>query len=236
MKRIQHIVDPERLLLVWKPPLETHESRSNLAVGSIDKDGTLLYLTEADDYQKAIEQGFTGYPAFSLERMRHDNVLPTFLRRLPPRQRSDFQDFLAYYRLPPEGTLSDFALLANTGGRLPRDGFSVIPDLSQVKLPCELLLEVVGARHAPAIQEGYRPVVGSAARFQAEPSNAHDPNAVQVLLEDRRVGYVNRLQAKVLNRWLNPETVIDARVDRINGTEERPVIYLLIKVVSRESC
>ncbi len=209
--------------------MESHDRRSNLAVGSIDKEGTLRYLTEEDDYQKAIEQGFTGYPAFPLECARHDNVLPMFLRRLPPRQRSDFLDFLAYYRLPRNAALSDFSLLANTGGRLPRDGFSVIPDLSQVKLPCELLLEVAGSRHASDVKEGYIPVVGSAAQFQAEPSNQHDANAVRVLVEDHFVGYVNRLQAKALNNWLNFETVIDAHVDRVNGTTERPVIYLLLK-------
>jgi HIRAN domain len=52
----------------------------------------------------------------------------------------------------------------------------------------EFMLEVAGYRYyAKAI----RPIaVGEAASFKAEPSNEHDPNAVMVCVDDRRIGYI----------------------------------------------
>lgn len=229
MNIIHRVVDPKELLLVWKPPLNLVKKRSNLAIGKI-VDENLIYLEESDDYLKAKSEGFCGYPAFPLRRKEYVGVMKTFLRRLPPRNRSDFPDFLAYYRLPADRELSNFALLANTGGKLPRDGFSVVCDLQTIDPPCELLMEVAGFRHQEAFKDGVRFPVGTEAYFQPEPINLNDPNAVQVIAGAHYIGYVNRLQTKGVRRWLDSGKSIKATIDRINGTPERPIIYLFLEV------
>ena len=233
MNIIQHVVEPEKLVLVWMPPLDQVMSRSNLAVARIGdraSNGVLTYLKESNDYQMAEKQGFHGYPAFRTKQDQHYGVLGTFLRRLPPRDRSDFSRFLEYYRLPVNRDISDFALLANTGGKLPRDGFSIIPNLSTVDPPCELLMEVAGHRHSDAFKKGFSTRIGSTAHFELEPSNPFDPNAIQIFCNEHPIGYVNRLQTGGVKKWLDGGRVIKANIDRINGTPERPIIYLFMEV------
>lgn len=233
MNIIQNIVEPEELLLVWKAPLEPEKRRSNLAVGKIRNTrngGELTYLQDSKDFQDAEQQGFHGYPAFALTRQLHSEVMRTFLRRLPPRNRSDFSDFLKFYRLPIDGDISDFALLANTGGKLPRDWFSVVPDLKSINPPCELLIEVAGFRHQDCFKVGIIPQSGDEAHFRLEPTNPHDPSAIQIFSGEHPIGYVNRLQTGGIKKWLDSGKVVKANIDRINGIQERPIIYLFIEV------
>src|SRR5262245_59890083 len=108
---IEHICEPSRLLLAWQAP-EHMKDRKRFAVGElvrVGNDCTLRYF-ENDEVREAKNLGFAGYPAFRLERTEYPNALSTFLRRLPPRGRPDFSNYIAHFRLPPSVAMSDFAL------------------------------------------------------------------------------------------------------------------------------
>jgi hypothetical protein len=45
--------------------------------------------------------------------------------------------------------------------------------------------------------------VGDILTFEPEPTNERDPNAVLIKSSDRRVGYINRLQASAFLGWLD---------------------------------
>lgn len=230
MQYIDHISTPTRLLLVWQAP--DGRDRTRFVVGEILRDGeqvSFRYLTDTADFVRAREHGFVCYPAFrKTDRVYSDGVMDSFLRRLPPRKRGDFAKYLEQWRLSPSSNLSDFALLAYSGAKLPSDGFSIDWPLDDVTAPCELLLEVAGFRYQEDVSiDELRE--GMSVTFRREPDNIHDPHALAVEFEGRRIGYIKRTQCEAVSRWLL-EYDVEAVIERLNGTPERPIIYLFCRI------
>lgn len=230
MRLIEHTIEPHRLLLVWQAP--DGKERTRFVVGELLREGdmvTFCYLTQSDDFKRARELGFSCYPAFrKTDRVYTEGVMDTFMRRLPPRKRGDFAKYLQQWRLVPDNTPSDFALLAYSGARLPTDGFSIDWPLSEVEAPCELLIEVAGFRYQEDISVAELSV-GMPVRFRHEPENIHDRDALAVEWCDRRIGYVKRTQREAVMGWLRDYDV-EANIERVNGTKERPVVYLFCRI------
>lgn len=105
MSPLRHLVEPSRLLLTWQPSDEGAPVRTRRVVGEITP-GTgstppvFRYLKETEDFKAAEAAGFTGFPAFRVNEMefRH-GVLESLMRRLPPRNREDFPDYLQLHGL-----------------------------------------------------------------------------------------------------------------------------------------
>ena len=121
------MIQVNTLFLIWMPPSE--RSRRYL-VGRLTRSGDsyeFSYLTDSQDYVDAIKNGFTGYPAFGLNKGPFtNNVMDTFMKRLPPRSRRDFGKFLANHHLSENFDGSDFDLIVHTGISLPSDGFDLL--------------------------------------------------------------------------------------------------------------
>jgi hypothetical protein len=197
----------------------------------------LRYLLPGDEFEKLnsgkrfdelLALGYTGYPAFSMHQAVHrTGVKPALLRRLPPRQRSDFQDYAAQFRIPHPEQMSDFALLGRTEAKVPSDGFSIVDPLDPSVDRCDLLMEIAGYRHymtaVPALE------VGQTVRIVAEPDNEFDVNAVATLVSETKIGNINRLQAVSFLAWLQTHSV-DAVIERINGIAERPRVFLFVTI------
>lgn len=236
MNLIKHVTDPDRLLLVWQAP----ESKSHVrfVVGELCQyEGRVVfrYLSDTAEFKKACAEGFVGYPAFrKIGQEYTQGVLDSFLRRLPPRKRGDFVKYLEQWRLAPNVEISDFALLGHTGAKLPNDGFSLINPFDHIEPPYEFYIEVAGFRHQQNVSIDDISV-GMNAVFIAEPTNEHNGDAVRIEVSGKKIGYVNNAQCKAFNRWLRQYS-IDASVERINGTSERPLIYIYgrVNLVQRE--
>ncbi|WP_349507970.1 HIRAN domain-containing protein [Agrobacterium pusense] len=234
MNNIEHVISPDRLLLVWRSS-QAGASRTRRVVAEVVADAeasnaTLRYLHDTPDFLRAQEEGFGGYPAFNVKQVEHSkNVLDSFLRRLPPRKRGDFQRYLDGYGIPPGLRLTDMALLAYTNAKLPSDGFELYADLRQARPPFELVIEIAGFRHQDAvtIDDIY---VGDPVKFKLEPDNAHDCNAVAVFHSGLRIGYIDKAQAPSFQTWLRKGYHLSAVVERVNGTADRPVIYVYVAV------
>lgn len=67
--------------------------------------------------------------------------------------------------------------------------------------------------------------------FISELDNHYDQNAVRIEVKGQKIGYVNRTQCAAFNRWLQHYS-ITASIERINGTTERPLIYVYGRVES----
>ena len=234
VRRIEHLVEPERLFLVWQSP-DLSGDRTRRVVGGLRKSAggcvELRYLTETDDFRAARSEGFEGYPAFPLDRDQpFPNVLNVLLRRLPPSSRSDYSRYLESLCLSPDSSVSPFALLGYSGAMLPSDSFSVAHPFDDAPVPCEFLLEVAGVRHYWSDEQ---PVaVGAAAHFVPEPTNPRDPLAVRIDSDSRCIGYVARPQTRAVQDWLN-HAEISAEVHRVNGIPERRRILLFVRVRQR---
>ncbi|HMN20925.1 MAG TPA: HIRAN domain-containing protein [Ottowia sp.] len=233
MNFIEHVREPARLLLVWQGPEGSSRVRHTVAELLRHPGGSvrLRYLT---DVAGARAEGFIGFPAFrKLDQEYEQGVLETFMRRLPPRSRGDYARYLEQFRLRPGAEISDFALLAYTGAKLPGDGFSIIDPLDQVTAPSEVIIEVAGFRHTSQVPLD-EITVGSPVQLVAEPDNPHDRNAVVMLTQGRKIGHVPRQQAVGVRRWMDRGT-LSAHVERVNGTPERPLVYVFLRFGSDDS-
>lgn len=227
MNFIEHVLEPKRLLLVWQGPEDSSRLRHTVAELVRQENGIVRfrYLPNTADFRNAQAEGFINFPAFRKIGQFYDlGVVDTFMRRLPPRTRGDYGQYLEQFRLRPTTGVSDFGLLAYTGAKLPGDGFSLINPLDNVNAPCEVLVEVAGFRHASQV-----PLidlrVGEPVSFAPEPENPREPSAVAILVGGRKIGYVPRQQTAALQKHCEAG-VVQARVERINGRPERPLIYL----------
>jgi hypothetical protein len=242
MNWIEHICEPQRLFLAWQAP-DNMRDRFRWAIGEIKSDRndvlTLRYLAgqefERVNQGRALDElarlGYRGYPGFRIKDLVHTNVREAFMRRLPPPSRADFAEYKAYFRLKPDRHVSDLAMLGYTEAKLANDGFSLVNPLECAGDRLDLMIEIAGYRYH---MEGHPPLkVGDILTFKPEPTNEHDPNAVLINSADRRVGYVNRLQALAFLGWLNDHS-IHAVVERINGNPDRPRIFVFVRIVPSE--
>jgi hypothetical protein len=190
----------------------------------------LRYLTQSEDFKKAVEIGFVGYPAFpKFEKIYKEGVIETFLLRLPPRERPDFDRYLESLRISPSVKISDFALLGYSGARLPSDWFSIVHPFDEVEGPCELLTEVAGFRYYAGVNMDLS--VGMSATLQPEPDNPYDSQAIAVLVDGTKIGFIGRGLLNTFHRWLNNRSEITAVIEKMNGRPERPSIILFIAAV-----
>lgn len=229
-----HIVEPTRLLLTWQPVDEHAPQRTRRTVGEVLRRGSdtelvFHYLKDTPDFEEAQRAGFQGFPAFPLGIAEvSQGVHETLMRRLPPRKREDFAEFLAQHRLPFPFPHSDMALLGYTGARLPSDGFALVPEFPVDVVPCDYLMEVAGLRHVYA---GSMTTIqnGDVVSFQQETTNPVDSDALAVMHQGQKIGYVTRTLRQNFHRWLATRR-LTATVERQNGKPERPLVYLRITV------
>ena len=231
MRPLRHIVEPSRLLLTWQPADINVEPRNRRTVAEIvpghssNDEWTFKYFLDSPDLVAAQSAGFKGYPAFKLDDREFSlGVRDSLLRRLPPRNRDDFDAFLTVHRLPTPFIWSDLALVGYTGARLPSDGFAFVPEFSADLDPCELILEVAGVRHVYGGSVD-QIKIGDPVAFAPEPENLVNSQAIAVFHNDFKLGYVNTALLPTIHRWLTCG-VLTASVERKNGKIERPLIYV----------
>jgi HIRAN domain len=237
---LENICEPRLLILAWQAPDHLKE-RFRWAVGEVKptSDGfSFRYFAPGKEFEsrnagKTFDQivalGYAGYAAFPVKVREHaSGVLEAFNRRLPPRGRSDFSEYMKHFRLKDYSSLSNFTLLGKTEATLPSDGFSIVDPLDGSTSCCDLLLEVAGFRYY-ANTLGYTVTIGTQVEISPEPENKFDSNAVRFSLNGSTIGYVNRLQATAFHQWIK-NNKISAVVERINGKIERPRVFLFVRV------
>lgn len=235
MQYIEHIIEPTKLLLAWQSLDETHRTRYIVAELDQTETGvTLTYLVDTNDFRSAQEKGFESYPAFQDITRQHHNVLNTFMRRLPPRSRADFAQYLAGMRLKPDSVLSDFALLGYSGAKLLSDGFSLIHPFNNVNDECELLLEIVGFRHIAEIDREKVVADAPVTFFVVDKHEVTNEPAIRIMMNDIKLGYVNRALIPTVLEWIKDKRILNARIEKINGTPNRPAAYIYTQILEKE--
>lgn len=233
MNHIEHLIEPQRLFLVWQKPDGNGEARGRRIVAELVRPSpiesvTFRYLKDTKDFQKAEQDGFKGFPAFgtSTEQHSHSPLAP-FIRRIPPRSREDFSRYLAMHKLPSNYTGSDFALLGYTNAKLPGDGFELIPDLSGIEGPFEFMLEVAGTQYHNCPIDNL--VLGDTVNFVIDQQNEFDSNAICIFSHDNKLGHVPRPYLPAFHDWIS-RGIVSATIERLNGKPERRLIYLFVSV------
>jgi hypothetical protein len=227
---IEHVIEFNKLLLIWQAPQDEQRIRYVIAELIRKNDEVILrYLNESNDFKKALDLGFDGYPAFSIDKEIHTTgVLDAFMRRLPPRKRGDFQKYLEILCLPQNVDISDFALLGYSAAKLPSDSFSILPSFEGVTGSCEFLMDVAGFRHVSKI--GLSQIeLGTSVHFEPELNNTIDPNSIRILIGENKIGYVMRGLLPTFHRWLK-DWRVTAVVERKNGQPNSPLLYIFVTI------
>ena len=235
MNYIENIIEPDTLLLSWQPTKASGKPRMRRFVAELSRSGdyiSMKYLVGSEDFEIAKQNGFTDYPGFSADKIEHENVLPAFMRRLPPRNRNDFNRFLSSIRINPNDRekVSDFALLGYSGARLPGDTFSIINPFVNVEPPFDIYTEVQGYRHYKNSFDELSIKEGLNVTFEQHPENQYDQNAVAIMINNCIAGYLCRGLNKSFVEWSNSGFQIDGYIECVNGTIDEPKLYVLIHV------
>jgi len=117
--------------------------------------------------------------------------------------------------------------LGYSEAKLPGDSFSIINPFEDSEAPFEFLTEISGLRYYSKLEE--LPEEGLPVGFEKEPENEFDLDAIKIMLDQRKIGYVNRVQLSLFNEWL-PTGQLEAVVERFNGSQERPTGHLFVNI------
>lgn len=228
---IQHIHEPKVIQVAWQSDKATDRARR--VVGSIYREGEtvqLEYATGTEDFQKAVENGFSGLPPFPIrgQTVYSKNVLEYLEKRLPPKSRADYGVFLKNYGLPENTDISTLGIVGYTEGQLPADWFSFVHPFD-VDAPCEFVMEVAGTRHY-CDADLVRSLIGSQVTFTEE-ENEHEPTgtAFRLTVGHQHIGHVNRVHLDRFREW-NNERHISGTLVRVNGTSDRPRAFVFVEV------
>ncbi|MDE1226124.1 hypothetical protein MCT03_18215 [Vibrio aestuarianus] len=224
---IENSIHVNTLFLTWQSNRDRNQRYLVGALKKLESGFEFSYLTETQDYSDAIAQGFLGYPAFPLNKGSFTNdVMTTFMKRLPPRSRRDFKRYLVNHHLPEEFDGNDFDLIAHTGIQLPSDGFDLIPNLEEADIPFDYLMEVAGTRYYLDFEQSSAIQLGSKVSLRCENENEFDCNAVAMFVNQTKIGYVNKLFCQTVRKLMERE--VDCYVAKVSGTSERPLIYVML--------
>lgn len=230
---ITHPIQTKSAQLIWQSPLGARLSRRRLPVALMraDDEGvgvSFEYLRDTTSFELAVSEGFDGYTGIPLDREDTSDAIYTLGRRLLSPERPDYEEYLARFGLSVEHELSILSLLAYTGAKLTSDSFSVSDTFEGFDRPFEYIFDVAGRRHA--MESTPSPEIGEEVIFRAEPDNAHDPHAVEIVNSNGdRFGYVNTCQAPAVSRWLT-EGTINASVFRVNGRAGYPRLFVIAEI------
>lgn len=225
---IEHIIEPTKLLMTW----QDKQTRTRYTVAEILRAGsqvTLKYLADSPELQKAFDAGFEPYPAFQNMKILHTHgVLDALMRRLPPRTRADFPQYLEALRIKPGTELSDFALLGYSGAKLPSDNFAIINPFENINSEFEFLLEAAGYRHLSSPET----IINDQATFKVEFDYARNEEVIKIFTRDKHIGYVTKALIPSVKTWIGLNRIKGAWVEKKNGNPEQPVTFLYVQISS----
>lgn len=226
---IKNTLHVNTLFLSWQSNRDRNQRYLVGQLKRLDEGFEFSYLTSSDDFLHAKNQGFLGYPAFPLDKGPFTNdVIVTFMKRLPPRSRRDFKKYLLINHLPETFDGSDFDLITHTGIQLPSDGFDLIPNLEEAEIPFEYFMEVAGTRYHMTFEQVSALELGASVRLKCEDENEFDSNAVAMYVDNLRIGYVNKLMCPTIRALM--ERDLSCSVVSTSGSEERPLINVMLSV------
>ena len=89
-------------------------------------------------------------------------------------------------------------------------------------------MQVAGTRYYLNYEQAASIDLGASVELQCDNDNSFDGQAIALLVDGKIIGYVNKLMCSTLRSLM--KTNISCRVAKISGTQERPLIYVMISV------
>ncbi len=190
-------------------------------VGVIKKSATkgVSFAYDQKAVEKAKEEGFSPYVEFSdITKTYTDNVLELFAQRLTKSERPDIKDFYAFWEIKSSHKDDKYHLLAHTMGLTPTDNFEFLADYHPVER-MSFISDLAGLTEKKLSPESIK--VGDVLRFEKEPSNEHDQQAVKVFKGDLDLGYIKKIHNKVFYKKSKYPIKLTVKAVDKNGVVKR---------------
>lgn len=237
MKLIEKLIEPKKLLIIWQAPGDdsNQPAGTRFVVGEIVNDGARARLRYYNnkEVETAIHKGFNGLTAYPYEPDKdfNGNLVDILSKRLPPKSRGDYDDYLRSHRISPTADgITILSLLAYTSGKLEGDGFSFAHAFEEAEAPFDYAFEIAGFRYHQGMD--IKPITSlqnSVVDLKIEADNKHDKDAIVVLCKGHKLGYVPKGLNSVLKKFMSTHKVT-AFITKINGTLQKPNILVYLEI------
>lgn len=216
-------MDIKSLLLIWRD----EKSSLYFHVGTLTYDG-YVYKFEYTHQSKverrvndAINHGYTLHPAFPrlTKKYESEKLFPAFARRIPSRNRIDYEEVLKQLSLPKEA--DQMNILRATRGIVGNNPYFFDEPLRLVNN--NMLTNcfyISGMRYSDLPENWYSSIQkGEELILEPDLNNTVDPNAVKISTKNKvRLGYVPGVFAKAIGALLERNVKMNVIIDEINPT------------------
>lgn len=182
--------------LIWR----AGKGSRRISIGSIRKNETegVRFQYSPTGVEQAKEFGFEHYEGFpDTEKIYTENVLQIFGQRLIKSERSDLQDFYDFWNIDKSKVQHKFYMLAFTQGLLPTDNFEFLADFNPVK-NLTFITEITNLSELQIDSNAV--LTGDILRYELEPENQFDKNAVKVFKNDLYLGHIKLIHCNVFHK------------------------------------
>jgi hypothetical protein len=183
----------DKIHLVWRKG--TGGRRYSVGLLQRTADGSHIFKYAADAAQLQKEEGFTPYTEFQdLHKEYNGNVAEIFGQRLIKTDRPDIGSFFKFWEVDTDKANDKFYLLGKTQGLVATDNFEFLAEYkltSNTHFLTELASMSVQQLQRGALKEGDK------LRFEKEPDNEYDCDAIKVFKENLFIGYIKKYHNKI---------------------------------------
>lgn len=182
--------------LIWRPG----KGSRRISVGTIKKNETdgVRFQYNKSGVEEAKKIGFIHYEGFpDTEKIYSENVLQIFGQRLIKSERVDSKEFYNFWNIDVSKVNHKFYMLAFTQGLLPTDNFEFLADFNPVK-NLSFVTEITNLTESKINSDQVN--IGDVLRYELEPENHYDKNAVKVFKDDFYLGHVKLIHCNVFHK------------------------------------
>jgi hypothetical protein len=182
--------------LIWR----LGKGSRRISVGTIKKnesEGIRFQYNKSglDDAKKLGFEHYEGFPDTS--KIYTENVIEKFGQRLIKSERNDLNEFYEFWNIDKSKIKHKFYMLAFTQGLLPTDNFEFLADFNPVK-GLSFITEITNLSELQIDSNSL--LIGDLLRYELEPENTYDKNAVKVFKNDLYLGHIKLIHCNVFHK------------------------------------
>ncbi len=188
------------LKVYWQNPI----SRERFEVGELSYDNDVYSFQYIDNFEELRQKGFCELFPFLDARMVYTSkkMFSIFSSRLPDKKQIGIEKILKKYGLTE---YNEFELLARSCGRVPGDTLEFIEPINE-KVQNPIKFYIAGVSHYSYCKKNSKIVEdipqGSLLECKPEPENKYDKNAVALLWNKRKLGYVPKYYSEFFSKTI----------------------------------
>jgi hypothetical protein len=190
-------------------------------VGKIERQTNGKYIFQYDQaaVAEAKKEGFSPYTEFpDITKEYNGTVLDVFAQRLMKSERPDIHSFYKFWEIAPDKQNDKFYLLGHTQGLLPTDNFEFLADYQLVD-GLGFLTELASLSQQQLPPDAVKQ--GDELRFEIEPDNPYDREAVKVFKGSTMLGYIKQVHCRVFHQPGADRLKLTAKAVEKNGVLKR---------------